>query len=331
MKSSPSDLPVIRTIEPGDVLAINNEFNRVFGQTRSLREWNWKFGEHGSRSEILVAVDGEENIVAHYAALKIRIVHHGEPIDAGHIVDIFSSRESAVVRHRIFLKLQKEFHQRFGESGRMPLQFGFPGVRAERLINVTGVCVNGRPLRIWKDDPEAARISEKISGWKVGEKYKNGEIDRLWETAKSRHHFSAVRDDKWLRDRYTKRPGINYKILVVRRSSIFGRRDIEAWGVFLEREDRVLWVDLEWNGRDESVLDALWREAKLRLCAETERVMEIWLDGDPTVESWLEKRHWNQTLWTDGPRVSFVVFEPLDPAMTFNEKMRLTAGDTDLV
>jgi len=332
-KTDNASQTLIRPFEPGDELGINILFNAIFSQKRSLREWIWKFGKRGERGIVLVAVDEQGEILAHYSALKSRFWIYDQHVHGGHVVDIFSSRDPMVVRKRTFVKLQREFYRRFGDEGEYPVFVGFPGTRSERLTKVTGISNRSHPVTIWRGHVTSEHGIGKHEGWKVDAKIRIDEVDDLWERAKSRHRFTGVRDGEWITQRYFEHPRLSnsYRVLAARRGVFLRRGELEAWGVFKATNDGVLWVDLEWDGRDEVALDALWREAVKQFCLAQNSRLEIWLDGDPAVEAWLEKRGLRRVDWPDGPWFAYRVYPACEQLLIDNEKFRITAGDSDIV
>ena len=57
----------VRPFEPGDEQEVNNLFNRVFGKSRSIEEWKWKFERNPRRLPRMIAVaTTHEGIVGMY-------------------------------------------------------------------------------------------------------------------------------------------------------------------------------------------------------------------------------------------------------------------------
>ena len=322
----------IREYQPGDEIEINAAFNRVFGLERSLEEWKWKFGAQGERGRILVAVDESGKVHAHYAATLIRLWFEGREMTGGQAVDSFSSREREVVRSRLFVRVLERFHQKFGASGDLSYMFGFPGVRAKRLNSAIGLVRAWMPVSVWTDPEKAQRSPAKISQWRVSTKWSPDEVDNLWSVAKSRHAFSAVRDSEWLIRRYCKHPTLSesYRHLFVRSRGRFGRGRLAAWGVFRETSDGLLWVDLEWDGVDESALDAIYRHAVAGGPFRRRRRCSLWLDEDRQVEDWLRKSNWTRQDWPGGLWFIYCRYPPLSFGDDVGMSFRRMAGDTDI-
>ena len=79
----------LRTFREGDERAINEAFNSVFRQRRSLEEWGWKFPPWPRpRTIILAFADGE--LIAHNAGVPARIQLNGAVVGALQCVDTFS-------------------------------------------------------------------------------------------------------------------------------------------------------------------------------------------------------------------------------------------------
>ena len=125
---------VLRPFAPGDEVAVNAGFNQVFGTDRAIGEWGWKFPlEPGGRAIMLALRDDE--LLAHYAGAPVRFQVDGRVWPAVQIVDVFSTPagRSRFARRGVWVQTVEAFFAAFGTSGRYPLLFGFPGLRALRL------------------------------------------------------------------------------------------------------------------------------------------------------------------------------------------------------
>jgi hypothetical protein len=107
--------------------------------------------------------------------------------------------------------------------------------------------------------------------------------------------------------------------------------ELQAWGVFQVEQDRVLWVDVLWDGRMPRALVAL-DKALLRLARThgTDRQV-LWLNNDPEVTQILQKRGWKSRPNPNLPCLTAVALMPERDVHTFIKRLYFTMGDADLV
>lgn len=119
----------IRPYREGDEEGINNLFNRIFGQTRSLDEWRWKFVENPAvcdPAKWMTVIEKNGAIVGHYASVPYDIRYKGETVKAGQPVDTMIDAEA-----KLGLKALRELfnaHVEYNDSARFG--FGFPNEKA---------------------------------------------------------------------------------------------------------------------------------------------------------------------------------------------------------
>jgi hypothetical protein len=322
---------MMRDYRSGDELSINAEFNRIFRKDRSLREWAWKFGCQEKADRIMVALsapDGER-VLVHYGGREIRFKAGDKLVKGGHVMDSFACRERAVVHGRWFEQVREAFLEKHGELGDWSIILGFPGNRALRHGKLTDHFRNEFPLKVWQAPNGAPPPGNH--GWKVVDGVSESDAEGLWKRAAASHPLLAVRDSAWLHHRFRTRPmrqGERYVMLSARRRWSFGSPP-EAWGVFLVRNDSVLWVDCLWDGRDPESLLALWRKASL--LQESGVPLELWEGPDQRLSLALTRWGWTERPWGNGPIFSYRVFPPFTVGELNNLPFYITAGDTDLV
>jgi len=73
--------PEIRLYAPGDEVAINDGFNRVFSKDRSLEEWSWKYRAGSPPLPIVAAWEGHA-LVAHNGGIAADFQVDGRQIRA---------------------------------------------------------------------------------------------------------------------------------------------------------------------------------------------------------------------------------------------------------
>lgn len=316
---------VVRPYRPGDEEAINAAFNQVFGLSRPLAEWHWKFPEKPEGRWILSTFDEERQALAQYAAVPVCFQAYGHTVRAGHIVDVFSVRRQGLARMGLFPSLVERFFAEYGGPDRLALLFGFPGTRHLRLGLVQMGYGTPRPVDYWTRAAIAPRW--RLRPYRVLPGFAAPAVDRLWANAAGRYPVAAVRDSGWLARRFTGRPGVDYVHLG---AVPLGRRTPEAWGVVRITESAVRWAELIWDGRHPAALAALDR-AIVRLAREAGRLrLELWMGGDREAGAVLEDCGWERREQPDQLHLTVRSFDPRFTADRLTENFYFTLGDSDL-
>jgi len=312
-----------RTYRTGDEVQINAGFNEVFGLSRSLEEWHWKFPEHPEGRWIMLAVDADGRVLAHYAAVAMQVRFGREQVRAGQIVDAYSRME--VRGTRVFSTCYERFIESFGKPDGLPLMFGFPGrqhyemgLKALKYVPIGSVPYWVRESR-WRPSLVAWRF-EIRQGFDVRA------VDDLWRRTRERYDVAAVRDSSWFARRYDGRPGVEYTHLSAWRN---GRA--HAWAVTRAHEGTLRWAELVWDGEATGALvaidRALGRLARHLSCTN----LELWFGGDPAAERTLEQLSWARR---PCPQDMLLVARRFDSRVDLDRMQRsfyLTMGDSDLV
>lgn len=321
---------VLRRFRDGDEEAVNRGFNRVFGHHRRLEEWRWKFPPEAGGRLILIAEEAGE-VVAHFAALPMRLRIDDREVRAGQVVDAYSTR-----RQGLFVRLVHRFYERFcgPEPGRIALVYGFPGERHFRLGVRKLRYTEPLPVAFWSRGPAASPAGAgwlgRLQGWRVRRGPDAAAADRLWDRARSRYPVAAVRDGAWINRRFHRRPGVDYLHLVAERwgepAALAVLRPPEGEGA-----ERVLsWAELVWDGRATALL-ALDREVA-RLAAGSEaRESHLWLANDRAAARLLAGRGWIRREHPQRLCLGAVPFRPDIDATAVCRRLYLTMGDGDLV
>lgn len=239
---------VIRKYREGDERQINDLFNLVFGESRTLKEWRNKFVENPymtaqSLSSLITVAESEGNIVGIYANLPIifkmknSLLRVAQPVD--NMVHPRFQGSAKVIRDLFAIQ-----YERAEEDG---IYFGF-GVPNERYYpigkrflgykDVGMLCtlfkrlnwrlaIRGRltsflhfainPVK--RLSARIVRASLAFSGWEKRVRLVNVErfderVDNLWERAKGRYGVMAVRDCRYLNWRYVEKPDDPYYYLL---------------------------------------------------------------------------------------------------------------------
>ncbi len=271
----------LRPWRPGDEAAINDGFNQVFGQSRALDEWSWKFCRAPVPSPIMLAWD-DQGLLSQYAGIPARVQVGGGVYWAAQIVDVFSTRRARrlFARRGVYVRTVEAFFEQFGESGEFRLLYGFPGKRALRLgvLQLGYDAMEPLPIRQLSRALDAGAGSLRSRLYRAQEvSWDHAEIARLWERVGSRYAAGVVRDGARVKQRLAGHPSVEYRILLIFRR--WGREPV-GWVAFRVDSDVVRWMDLVWDEAHPGALELATRVAR-RLAREAGAASEqLWLNGD---------------------------------------------------
>lgn len=314
----------IREYENGDEISINKGFNEVFHQKRSLEEWLWKFNPDENRSAIMVAVDSDNNVLAHYAATITELSAYGKTYNCGQVLDLFSIKGSASVRYRLFIKMGNEFYKRFGERGDIDIFYGLPSMRSFKLGQLKIGYGNFRQVEIAERFIENPRyIFRKAPR---SEECDPDAVENLWTRASQRYPLGTRRDAEYIKRRYLSHPTKKYVFLSVNKGG-----NLMAFAVLeYVKKISLKCVELIWDGQDIADIETL--EGKLcRMAARAGiKKIELWLHNDDAAKSILTNKKWVFAQHDDICLACRSYMPNLD-SDTFINDFYLTMGDSDLV
>lgn len=334
-----SDL-CLRPYRSGDGPAINRGFNRIFGTRRSLEEWEWKFPPSERESSILVAVE-DGRILAHFAAVPVRLRLPGRTLGAGQVVDVYSNR-----RPGLFLRVVERFYQELCGPDKLELIYGFPGSRHFRLGVMKLGYSQPLPVPFWArrmEDQPAGRdgLGRLLAGVRVREGPDPAATERLWQRSRHRLAVAAVRDRRWVRRRFTGRPQVAYVHLTAweggepRAQAILRRPASPPTTGSPEGPDagaRALrWAELLWDGGSSRALVALDREVARRARGAGALESHLWLGGDREAAEILVRRGWRRRTEPQDLHLGAVSFVEGVDALEVCRRLYVTMGDADLV
>ncbi len=312
-----------RPYRPGDEGAINGGFNEVFGASRSLEEWTWKFPAEPEGRWIMLAVGADDRVLAHYGAVPVRVRFGGEAVRGGQIVDAYSRVE--VRGTRVFSTCYERFIDAFGRPEALPLMFGFPGrrhyemgLKALKYIPIGSVPYLRRRTR--------RRFTLAGLRYEVRTGLEAGAAGDLWARAAARYDVAAVRDAAWLKRRYRGRPGVEYVHV-----SAWRRGRPQCWAVARAQGGVLRWAELVWDGESAGALDALDHALDglaRRLSCTT---LELWLGGDAAADRVLGRLGWEHQPCPLDMLMVARTFDPLVDLDRMRKGIYLTMGDSDLV
>lgn len=340
MKQS-ADQFVIRSYRPGDEGAINELFCRVFGQSRSLEAWLWKYRNNPYGSHIIsIAVSPEGAVAAHYAGYPVRLLYYPsvhsapEEVTACQLGDKMTSPEyrsvgfgASSLMARTFAHFKKTHHGlafSYGFLTHHSLRFGLLLLNYRiiepvlyRTIGLDRLRSGGLRNKLRKlTSPHRAREETRADeSW-----------TSFFEAVAPDYHHLVKRDQEYLTWRYLNRPDKKYLLIGARKSS-----NMTGWSVFHREGNKIIWGDALFSPGDEgsvrAVLDCLAHHPLTQDC----ETLEGWFPPRP--EWWdLELKKLG---FTDGPepnnlRFCIVNFSDEEVPERLKNSLYYTIGDSDL-
>lgn len=316
----------LREFRDGDEDEVNRAFNTAFGLSRTLAEWRWKFPAEPLGRWIVVGEDAGGRIVTHFAAVPVLLAAEGRRVLAGQNVDVLAlpDARAGLAASRAYLDTAREFFSLYESPARLAVLFGFPGPRNEPLVIRQ---LGYRPVaavEVWRQSTPARR------GWWLGydllEESEPIRAAEMWPHVSHRYAVAAVRDGDWLRRRFTRRPGVEYRFLTA------WRRGVPHAAAVLRADEGAIWMcDLVWDGLDANALRAIDRGVRSFAHRRQARRVEAWLSGDPSAARVL-----SDLGWVSGPHEAGLrlVARSVDPELTVERLaagMYVTMADADLV
>lgn len=272
---------IVREYREGDDVQINDLFNSVFAEKRTLKDWEWKFKLNPVSDLNLVTVaEAEGRIVGNYASIPMAFHYAGERILVGQPVDTFVHPDYRGTK--ILLDMFKRHEEIYIMRGYIG-GFGFPNRQAyvvgkrvlkySDLFRLTTLCCRlnlrqsvkyrfkGLPSSIEKVIQKTSAkyysmsFARGVKGLNVIEEYTFDErVQRLWERVSRSFPIMNIRDLPYLKWRYQSVPSQEYHSI-----AIGNDKEINGYLVYKLREGgesrEGIIVDCLWD--DESVLKPL--------------------------------------------------------------------------
>ena len=278
----------VRLYRPGDEIAINDAFNRVFGKQRSVEEWAWKYRAEEPPCPIVAAWDGDR-LAAHNGGIAADYQVDGRRIVALQGADTFSL---AVAERQpgwrgAWQQTMDHFAEIAADQFEASLLFGYTGGRAisHMVARARWDSVSPRriPLLVRRRRPPTRSMASRLFRARLIDGQEPA-LDLLWKRVQDRYPVSVIRNANHVRRRLSGHPAVRYHrwLITPRWSSTPA-----AFVAFRTDGGVCRWVELVWDGRPGALelVDHLSRRLTEQTGAERE---ELWLDGDPEAARWLE-------------------------------------------
>lgn len=295
---------IIREYREGDEIEINRLFNEIFGASRSLDEWRWKFSENPTNARVIAVAESGARIVGQYSDMTAffkcpnKVELFFSPVD-NFLIPRFRGGIRGV--QKALFDFRDQLVWRFG----IHVCFGFPN-RAAYIVGkrfLTYEDLGKMPVLFMRLNFRLAvrnripwmppyllsvvqsasnfgfRIVVKALKFRAASVVKtrivdsfDARIDALWERVKGKHGIICVRDHRYLDWRYRK-PGASYRIVIAEKGD-----ELVGYAVTGVRHDSGAMVghivDLIADDSPEvlaalvrrSVLELLYRKVDYALC-----------------------------------------------------------------
>ncbi|MCF8083212.1 MAG: methyltransferase domain-containing protein [Deltaproteobacteria bacterium] len=294
----------IRPYIKGDEHELLPLFNEAFNTRRGLDHWYWKYqnNPYGAH-RIGVGISGEGDIVSQYAGYPVPFcdtlsrppkpvyfltVHAGDTFTHPKIRRMGLGKTGLLARTTFYY--YAEFLEEF-----VPFAYGFNTAKIKKLGERYLGYRYGPPVTLWKRDRDAplkaGSLLRKVwSGLKVEEVFSvDGEWDEFFDRVCPSYGFLVKRDAQYLKWRYLNCPDRPYRIFAVRK-----RGKLTGWGVFLPRDDGLLWGDALFDKDFPECVAVMLR-----------RITDGYVTGAKTIEGWFSPTPG----WWSG-RLTSMGFEP---------------------
>jgi hypothetical protein len=242
---------VTREYRAGDEKEINNLFNLVFKQNRSLNGWHWLFGENPASLNLISIAEVAGKIVGQHANVPLYFRFKNETLKTVQSVDHLvhpGFRGGKIIRDTYRLSLDlfaregvsfaygfpNEIYYPFGKkmlkyrdlcplstlfkrlNWRLAFKKRFPGLPSFLQSGIQKLSADLYRLRLILNSLGKRKLSiKRISSL-------DSDIDKLWEMTKDRYGIMAVRDLRFLKWRYMDNPQNSYEIFVAQHKKPLG-------------------------------------------------------------------------------------------------------------
>jgi hypothetical protein len=280
----------IRPYQPGDENAILRLFNEVFSagaedfKPRRLEEWHWEYGSNPAGQQVMVAVQPDGRVIAHYACWPVRVQTQGEESLAGQGVDSMVHPEfrRGLKKEGPFLAVARGYFSTWGNAKVCSFGFGFPNQRAFRIgVRVLKYVPVFQPVptlyRNFFESADDDQVGRQFAGAaEVTEVHGFGpEFNSLWQQLAEHYPMAILRNARYLQYRYGECP-LEYRCFAVRNGA-------ELRGLFVLRPGWqglpiLALADLLCHPEDEAVQALAFRTA-VSVARETKQArIEAWFN-----------------------------------------------------
>lgn len=227
--AQPKDI-IIRLYKDGDEHGILRLFKEIFGREMTLDEWRWKYTGRGNKKVYSsLAVNENNEIIAHYGGIPQRMISNGKEISAMAIGDVMV--HPSFRGAKLFKKTAELLPIVSAQDGFI-LGYGFPNERAMKLPEKLGLYEKVED--VWESIKEVKFINNPVRFMYklLPLDYDDNRIDMLWESLRSFIKISVIRDREYLKWRYKKHPLFSYELWGIKK-----RWEHKLTGIVVFRRD----------------------------------------------------------------------------------------------
>ncbi|MEJ2190404.1 MAG: GNAT family N-acetyltransferase, partial [Acidobacteriota bacterium] len=211
--------PTVRLYEPGDEVAINEAFNRVFGKRRSLQEWAWKYATDAGPKSIVAAWDGAL-LAAHNGGIPADFEVDGVRFKALQGADTLAL--AAAEKRPEWRDAWRQVMDLFAELARdrfgVSLLYGFTGGQAiSHMVHRArwdSVPPRRIPLLVRDKRPSGRSLVSRFFSARLADDHEPA-LDLLWERVRHRYAAAVVRDAAYASRRLAGHPTVRYHRFLV--------------------------------------------------------------------------------------------------------------------
>jgi hypothetical protein len=245
---------LIRSYVEDDEHRILPMFNEIFKTDRTLDHWYWKFRDNPFGShKVCMGFSQAGNMVSHFAGYPVSfcstiedtpepktfpVIHAGDTMTHPTVRRIGSGKTGLLARTTYY------FYAKFCE-GFSPFAYGFNTANikklGERYLGYTYI----DPVPFWIKDMSQCSFkppgifSRFFSRFTVEEVFcVDDEWDVFFDRVVSTYEFLVKRDAAYIRWRYLECPDRVHRVFAIRK-----RGELAGWGVFVRKNDTLLWGD----------------------------------------------------------------------------------------
>lgn len=288
----------VRGYREGDETKINEMFNEVFNQNRSLTHWYWKYRDNPYGSHrISLAVSPEGLLAAHYGGYPVRLYFRPrrsssmQEVSTYHLGDKMTRKQFRSVgfgKTSLLAKTFSHFKKTYAKG--IPFGYGFGTHHSLRfgLIFLNYADIEPVPYRTldrrkW-EKLKYSPLRRFVRPLRVEEVTDLGdEWTDFFNRAAPFYEYLAKRDTVYLRWRYLARPDRRYLFLLVREKGVPA-----GWAVFHRENDRLLWGDALFVPDCRDAVASILCHLRGHPLAEGAEIIECWFPPRP---EW-----WDRTL-----------------------------------
>jgi len=314
----------IRLYKKGDEQQITGLFQEVYGKNLTIEQWKWKYlGQGNLRVWAAVAENENQEIVAHYGGLPVRMFFRGRHIIGCQCVDAMVRKEYRAKEQGIpqagsaFHKISNLLYETFGT-----FFYAFPGDVYYNWGRKTGHIEECIEVPEYRHDCSSHMTHSAVRLYSLKPiEWTDIRIDELWDRVKGNLGWAMIRDREFIAWRYKSNPFYQHRIYGLEK--VFSRK-LSGWVIVRE------------NGDDLMVMDMVFEDGALEvLLRETIHIGRSM--GKKQVRLWLPERYREKLLTLCFQQVdirtwmpNFVAYKVAESA-EIRENFYYTIGDADFL